>query len=277
VTTTFISKRLNDVAVRTARCNDIIRREPREIPRRLRGLLLAIDGRQPVRTYLSKLDGFGDVEALLSELATLGLIELKSPRRRRTVAPDGGAANGDSRLESNFGDSVYADSNFAPMSNFGSDSIYGDSTVLPDAAHRAQRAERDEPPPPTRQGAAMLGEVVERRLEPFAATLPGTFDDLVRVARLTNPGYDPAAPKVVAPTNEITRELDAQRQVDSLFVMLEAVRGERRELKERVTQLRKNHRELTESLQRRNSQLLTAVCVLAGICLVLGGTHLLRF
>ena len=273
MTTTFISKRLNDVAVRTARCNDIIRREPREIPRRLRGLLLAIDGRQPVRTYLNKLDGFGDVEALLSELATLGLIELKSAKRRRSVAPENGGASADSRLESNFGDSMYADSNFAPMSNFGSESLYADSTVMPDAAQRA------DPPPPKRQGSAMLGEVVERRLEPFAATLPGTFDDLVRVARLTHPTYDPAVPPPVADPeiSALTRELDAQRQVDSLFVMLEAVRGERRELKERVTQLRKNHRELVESLQRRNSQLLTAVCVLGGICVVLGVTHLIKF
>ena len=261
-TTTFISKRLNDVAVRTPRCNDIIRREPREIPRRLRGLLLAIDGRQPIRTYMDQLDGFGDVEALMAELATLGLIEFKSPRRSRVRE---GANGSDSRLDSNFGDSIYADSNFA---SFASDSLLSDSTVMPDVGGRAERSVAE-------RANALLDQAMERRAAPFAVTLPGSFDELVRVARLTNPTYDPTSPQAKVAADTATADLDAQRQVDSLFVLLETVRGERRELKERIGQLKK-HREIADKLVHQNRQLLTAVCVLGGMCLLLAGMHLMR-
>lgn len=265
----FIAKRLHDVAVRTPRCNDIIRREPREIPRRLRGLLLAIDGRQPIRTYLDQLDGFGDVESLLAELATLGLIEFKSARRRPRAPTEPGPAS-DSRQDSNFGDSAFADSNyFSPDTNFGGDSVFGPGSAAPQGGAKGARRPAGRPP------AAAQEPPADRRPQPFSDTLPGSFDELVQVARLSHPGYDPTSAQGMAAIAHPSADLDAQRQVDSLFVLLDTVRSERRELKERIGQLKKQ-RDLAEKLVRQNRHLLTAVCVLAGLCLLLALTHLLR-
>jgi hypothetical protein len=71
--------RLDDYVVRTERGNTMVRRNPRELPRRLRVLLLAIDGSHTVQLYVQTLKGFGDIADLLVELAALGLIRLRMP------------------------------------------------------------------------------------------------------------------------------------------------------------------------------------------------------
>jgi hypothetical protein len=58
-------------------------------------------------------------------------------------------------------------------------------------------------------------------------------------------------------------------------VLLETVRGERRELKTRVNQLKK-HREAAESLRVQNRRLVIGMVVLAGLCVLLAMLHLLR-
>jgi hypothetical protein len=45
------------------------------LPRKLRTLLIAIDGKSTVKTYVNSLTSFGDVEALLDSLRASGLIE----------------------------------------------------------------------------------------------------------------------------------------------------------------------------------------------------------
>ena len=221
---TYMSSRLNDVPVRTERGAEIIRREPREIPRRLRGLLLAIDGRQTVQTYIDKLEGFGDVEALLSELATLGLLELRSGPRRPTRG-----ARSDS--DSTFGDSTF--SGFTPLQE-----VMGDRVKL---------------------------------FQTFAeATVPGAFEDLVRVAQIDHRDYVPPEPAPQAATGDD----HVQRQIDSLFSLLEAVRNERKTLRGRVERLHK-YRVMADMLTVENRRLLTGVYALAGACALLIGVIVL--
>jgi hypothetical protein len=64
----LLTTRFNDIPVRSPRGNEMIRRDPRELPRRIRGLLLAVNGQQTVGAYVHTLVGFGDVAALLDEL-----------------------------------------------------------------------------------------------------------------------------------------------------------------------------------------------------------------
>jgi hypothetical protein len=66
------------VVTRTERGLAVIRHDPRALPRRLRLLLLSIDGGQSVQTYQETLHGFGDIAALLVELINLGLVQLQS-------------------------------------------------------------------------------------------------------------------------------------------------------------------------------------------------------
>lgn len=223
----FISHRLDEVAVRSARGTEIIKREPREVPRRLRGVLLAIDGRQSVRTYIDTLVGFGDVEAVLSELATLGLIEFRSGLRR-SRAP---ATVLDAR-DSGFGESSLG--GFAPM-----------EALLKDPA--------------------LLFQTLSE------STTPGSFDDLVRVAKIDNRDFVPGPPP---PPPAPVRPKDFDRQVESLFAMLDAVRGERKTLKERVARLRK-YRERAHFLAAENSRLVNGVYMLAGTCALLVGMVLI--
>ena len=232
-TSSFISKRLDDIAARTPRCNEIIRREPRELPRRLRGLVLAIDGRQTIRTYIATLKGFGDVEALLTELATLGLIELRSSRRKRPPAPAGTGL--DIELDSQF-----SDSRMGPVSE--TEGTFGGISPIEDMM--------DDP-------AKLFQTFAER-------TMPGSFDDLVRVAQLEDRSYVPPSPPPPG------KEADISRQVESLFMLLEAVRGERKALREKITHLRK-YRQQAESLALQNGRLINGVYALAATCLLLVG------
>ncbi|RZJ03733.1 MAG: hypothetical protein EOO54_25665 [Haliea sp.] len=224
----FISSRLDDVASRTPRGNEIIRREPREVPRRLRGLLLSIDGRQSVRTYIENLKGFGDVEAVMSELALLGLIEFRSGRKKR-VAKSGL----DLDLDSHFDDSLLSE---FPSSEGTFGGISPAEQMLDDPA--------------------MLFEAFAQ------TTMPGSFNDLVRVAQIENKAYVPPPPPPPG------KEMDIQSQVASLFALLEATRGERKVLKERVVQLRK-YRDRAQTLAAENGRLQTGVYFLAATCTLL--------
>ncbi len=67
------------VVERTDRGNQLIKRDPRQMPRRLRVLLLAIDGGHNVSLYTQTLKGFGNVSELLVELVNLGMARLVEP------------------------------------------------------------------------------------------------------------------------------------------------------------------------------------------------------
>lgn len=70
---------LDHLVVRTERGNAVVQRNPRELPRRLRVLLLAVDGTHTVQLYIQTLKGFGDISELMVELAGLGLVQLQGP------------------------------------------------------------------------------------------------------------------------------------------------------------------------------------------------------
>ncbi len=51
------------------------------LPRKLRTLLISIDGRTRLSTYVSSLSSFGDVASLIDSLLQAGLIEIVEPQR----------------------------------------------------------------------------------------------------------------------------------------------------------------------------------------------------
>ncbi len=172
------------VVVRTERGNEIIKRDPRQMPRRLRVLLLAIDGAQPVNLYTQTLKGFGDVSDLLIELVNLGMVRLVEP----SIAKQHNAGG---RNEA-----------FAAL-----------DTMLDDSRFNSENA------------ADVL----------YGSTTPGSFDDMVRVARIERPEFKPApaaAPAPIAPPEQ-------KAQIESLFNLLESVRGERTNLKQQIIKLQR--------------------------------------
>jgi hypothetical protein len=172
------------IVMRTERGNEIIQLDPRQMPRRLRVLLLAIDGAQAVNLYTQTLKGFGDVSELLIELINLGMVRLVEPRlvRQQHDTDRSGA--------------------FAAL-----DSLLDDSRFDSESA------------------ADVL----------YGSTTPGSFDDMVRVARIERPEYKPepaAAPAPVAAPAQ-------KAQIESLFNLLESVRGERTNLKQQIIKLQR--------------------------------------
>jgi hypothetical protein len=221
----IIAGRPDDVVKRTALGQDIIRRDPRELPRRLRGLLLAVDGRQTVATYIRSLDGFGDVSALLGELMSLGLIELRT--RKRARMPDGREVSVSTFDSSTFDSTFY-------------DSMQSEFSSMEGLMNDEER---------------MMHTLYDN-------TLPGSFDDMMRVAQADHPELPPAPPP--APVSD----MDMQKQVDSLFKLLEEVRDERKVLKEKITQLRK-YRQKAKDLTETNQRLSSGLYALAVTCGVL--------
>ena len=63
------------VYIRTAAGNKAALNPKSELPRKLRTLLISIDGRTRLNTYIASLSSFGDVAALIESLLQAGLIE----------------------------------------------------------------------------------------------------------------------------------------------------------------------------------------------------------
>jgi hypothetical protein len=191
------------VVVRTERANELIKRDPREMPRRLRLLMLAVDGNQDLGTYANNLKGFGDILELVGELIQMDMVRLVDPalaRQRRMVGKSANYMQLDSQIDdSRFDNSVQ----FEEM-------IYG-------------------------------------------TTKPGSLEALVGHAQQQYPEYQPPTPSVqpIAPAAQ-------EQQVESLFQMLEAVRGERSELKQhllRYKDLKKTARHIKQESQQLKVQI----------------------
>jgi hypothetical protein len=214
---TIISKqelnlRLNDLVMRTERGDSVVRRNPRELPRRLRVLLLAIDGTHTVQIYVQTLKGFGDIGDLMVELMALGLVQLSAPDNAQTP----------------------------PLKE-------------------QQLSELNELLDDSRFSSQTSAEIM------YGATTPGSFDEMLRVAQIENPDVKrlppPPPPAPVSP--------DAQKvQVESLFELLETVRGERRSLQQKVAKM-KRLRETAIRLDKENQRLFTWVFVLCTVCAAL--------
>lgn len=216
---------LDALLCRTPEAAAIVRREPREIPRRLRGLLLAIDGRHTARTYIERLRGFGDVEALLVELISLGLVQFQHRQARVATIEDAIA------FEQAAGRSgAFTHSDLSPLGGWPAD--------------------------PRAMAHALADDTVR-----------GPFDDLLRVAAAdaTRAGNGPMAESPLAPPPPPSA---IEQQVESLFGLLEAVRTERKQLRERVVAMRK-YRERARALQAQNQRLRRMVSGLSVLCGVL--------
>ncbi len=200
------------VVMRTQRGNNIVKTDPRQIPRRLRVLLLAIDGVQTVSLYTQTLRGFGDISELLTELVNLGLVELVEPSLAKQQRLSGRS------------------NSFAALDQMLDDSRINSQTAVD-----------------------LL----------YGSTTPGSFDDLVRVARIEQPQYKPAPAPAPTPV-----PVPAQReQIDSLFKLLDSVRGERKNLKEKIEKL-KRIKETAVRLHYENKRLKQWVSTL-GVCCAL--------
>lgn len=70
---------------------EAIKNQQTNLPRRLRTLLICIDGKSSLQTYINNLTSFGDVAALMESLREAGLIEvLGQTHSRATVSPPAG-------------------------------------------------------------------------------------------------------------------------------------------------------------------------------------------
>jgi hypothetical protein len=221
----------------------MIRRDPRELPRRIRGLLLAINGQQTVGAYVHTLVGFGDVAALLDELIQLGLIELRS-RGKTQIRPEGTPPlrNGEAS------DSGFIDPAFIVADHNGFDSSFQSSFVESD--HLGDSA-------PSMDSVFKNSQHMMNTL--YDSTVRGSFDDLVRETRRANPDFM-AAP----PAPPLTAEVK-NKQVESLFKLLEDVRRERHALKRRVEQLRK-YRDRCRLLAQENKRLSQGMIAMVITC-----------
>ncbi len=268
-TPALIAKRLQDIPVRSPRGNEMIRRDPRELPRRLRGLLLAINGQQTVGAYVHTLAGFGDVLALMNELLQLGLIELRSrghfeirpeaplapkaeppahsrgfpapPSGRLPHAPQQGmAAQGRDR-------GVDLTRLSADDSSFNSSFLDLDLGLPHDDSPQLESA--------FNSPADLMGTL-------YDSTVRGSFDELVMETRRVNPDFSPAPspPPLTAETKT--------RQIESLFNLLDQVRRERQALRRRVDQLRK-YRDRAKLLAQENKRLSQSTLALVFTCAML--------
>jgi hypothetical protein len=201
------------IVMRTERGNALVQSDPRQMPRRLRVLLLAIDGQQPVQLYTQTLKGFGDVSALLMELIGLGMVCVLSPAQAKQEA------------------AKTRNSNFAALDH-----------LLDDSSFNSQH----------------VADVL------YGSTTPGSFDEMLRVARVEQPQFKPApaaAPAPIAPPVQ-------QAQIESLFNMLDAVRGERKNLKQQIVKLQRV-KDAARQLHAKNQRLENWIMGLGITCAVL--------
>jgi hypothetical protein len=201
------------VVERTDRGNQIIQRDPRQMPRRLRVLLLAIDGGQNVSLYTQTLKGFGDVSELLVELVNLGMVRLIEPMLAKQQR-ESGRSDTYRALDSMLDDSRF-DSETA------ADVFYG-------------------------------------------STNPGSFDEMVRVARIEQPQYTPPANAAPAPVAAHAQKA----QLESLFNLLDSVRGERTQLKQQIVKLQRV-KQAALRLNKENHKLQNWVYGLGITCAIL--------
>jgi hypothetical protein len=201
------------VATRTERGDGIIKRDPRQMPRRLRVLLLAIDGSNHVDLYTKTLKGFGDVSELLVELINLGLVKLVEPELDKQQKAAGRKPS------------------FAALDEMLDDSRF-DSEVA--------------------------AEVL------YGGTTPGSFEDMLRVARIEKPEYKPPPAPPPAPV-PVT---DQKAQIESVFKLLDSVRGERKHLKHKLAKLQRV-KESAVRLHHENQRLQNWVLGLGIACAML--------
>ena len=233
---TVIAMNLNElglyshyVVVRTERANALVKRDPREMPKHLRLLLLAVDGQQDLGTYATNLKGFGDILELVGELIQLDMVRLVDPALARQRRMSGKSADYMSM------DSALDESRF----HSGLDSEPSDELF-------------------------------------YGSTKPGSLEALVDVAHEHYPDYQPR----IEPGRPVAAA--AQReQVESLFALLEAVRGERSELKQHLMRykgLKKTSRNILEESKQVKRQLtrLKITCAMLFLALVICvGSHFL--
>ena len=68
------------VYIRTAAGNEAALNPQSALPRKLRSLLISINGRSRLSTYVNNLSSFGDVEGLIQSLLQAGLIRVSEPQ-----------------------------------------------------------------------------------------------------------------------------------------------------------------------------------------------------
>lgn len=215
ITKETLNSRLHHLVARTPRGDALVRTDPRQLPRRLRVLLLAIDGGQTVQLYVQTLKGFGDVAELLVELTGLGLVTLVDPASQsRGMAKPEFISSHYSAL-----DLLLDDSRFT--SKVAADALYG-------------------------------------------ATAPGSFDEMLRVAKIEVPDFVPKPASAPAPVSPVVQKM----QIESVFNLLDAVRGERKNLKAQLAKMERM-RMASARIENDNKRLTKYVYALGTTCAAL--------
>jgi hypothetical protein len=215
ITQQYLQNNLDHLVVRTERGNAVVQRNPRELPRRLRVLLLAVDGSHTVRLYVQTLRGFGDIGELMVELVGLGLVRL-----------------------------VHPDIDFASSTQ----------AALREQAHADLHRLLDD----SRVDPAEAAQVM------YGTTAPGSFDEMLRVAGIEEPQFKPPPTPAPAPVSQATQKA----QIESLFTMLDSVRGERQDLKKKLAKMDKL-RTAARRLDKENQRLFGYVFALSTVCIAL--------
>jgi hypothetical protein len=155
------------VVVRTEQGNALIRRNPREMPRHLRLLLLAIDGLQDLSTYVTKLKGFGDTQALVGELIQLDMVRLVDPAvaRQRRMA---GKSADDMAQDAELADSRFSTSMTSEELFYGS-TMPGSLDALVSVARQTYPDYQPAPAPVQQAGPSLQQEQVESLFEMLEA------------------------------------------------------------------------------------------------------------
>jgi hypothetical protein len=242
-----LARQAHFVVTRTQRGNDLIARDPRQMPRRLRVLLLAIDGAQTVQLYTQTLKGFGDVSELLVELIHLGMVELVDPKEAKH-ALESGKTSAITALDQMMDDGRFTSENAAQV-------LYGSTTPgsFDDMMRMAEADARQHAQTKTAQPDMLASEAAPSALQVSRAMLaPAPAVPLRPAAKPEAPASAPAAsaPPIapiapMAPAQHSTPvanpptalTTDQTAQIQSLFDLLEAVRGERVNLKQQIGKL----------------------------------------
>jgi hypothetical protein len=225
-------------AVRTPKGHQAVKSDLRVLPRRLRVLLLAIDGKQTVDLYVQTLRGFGDVPSLIGELVDLDLLQLQlppAPRPAPTQAQETQGDAGDS-LFSTPPDSSMLEQRFLDTGQLQSDSLMNalyDSTFLGPLEGMTVTEHGDIP--------VLTSEIDATGLQ----TRP--------VARTSGASIAGASATPSAANDAISAD-DQNEQIKSLFNLLEQTRNDRYRLKTKLHKYRVLHDKVLD-LQHENDVL----------------------
>jgi len=182
------------------------------LPRKLRSLLMAVDGKTELGTYVRSLSSFGDVGALLGQLEEAGLVELVMPPRAGQAAAQGtrtpaGPAAPASAWAPATGRSSVANSAALEVDDLASWARFGEP--LPPGAAPARRADPDIACHQLRKALLLMSDFVTAHLPAQSLEIVLALEALGSVEQVIGslPGYEALVAPLGAPARQHLAEL----------------------------------------------------------------------